>query len=57
MLGAPWPALTALPLQELAAAFQREAEASGKERLLLSAAVPAGSQAVAAGYEVDRIAR
>ncbi|XP_054583412.1 chitotriosidase-1 [Eptesicus fuscus] len=46
-----------LLVQELAAAFQREAEASGKERLLLSAAVPAGSQAIAAGYEVDRIAR
>lgn len=46
-----------LLVQELAAAFQREAGASGKERLLLSAAVPAGAPAVAAGYEVDRIAR
>lgn len=46
-----------LLVQELVAAFQQEARASGQERLLLSAAVPAGRQAVAAGYEVDRIAR
>lgn len=57
LLGAPLPVLTELPLQELAAAFQQEARASGQERLLLSAAVPAGREAVAAGYEVDRIAR
>ncbi|XP_070286407.1 chitotriosidase-1 [Myotis yumanensis] len=46
-----------LLVQELAAAFQQEAGASGKERLLLSAAVPAGRQAITAGYEVDKIAR
>ncbi|XP_045429854.1 chitotriosidase-1 isoform X2 [Pipistrellus kuhlii] len=46
-----------LLVQELAAAFQREAAAAGRERLLLSAAVPAGAQAVAAGYEVARIAQ
>lgn len=38
-------------------AFQQEAQASGKERLLLSAAVPAGRAYVDAGYEVDRIAQ
>lgn len=45
------------PLQDLAAAFQREAQMSGKERLLLSAAVPAGRKNIEAGYEVDKIAR
>lgn len=42
--------------QDLAKAFQEEAQASGKERLLLSAAVPAGRGHVDAGYEVDKIA-
>nr|ABX82529.1 chitotriosidase [Equus caballus] len=44
-------------VQELTNAFQQEAQASGKERLLLSAAVPAGRAYVDAGYEVDRIAQ
>ncbi|XP_066091039.1 chitotriosidase-1 [Saccopteryx bilineata] len=44
-------------VQDLASAFQQEARTSGKERLLLSAAVPAGRQYVEAGYEVDKIAR
>ncbi|XP_036117133.1 chitotriosidase-1 [Molossus molossus] len=44
-------------VQELASAFQQEARLSGRGRLLLSAAVPAGAQQVDAGYEVDRIAR
>lgn len=63
MLGAPRPARPlprahpALSLQELAEAFQQEARASGRARLLLSAAVPAGRQSVDAGYEVDKIAR
>lgn len=43
-------------LHDLAKAFQEEAQASGKERLLLSAAVPAGRGHVDAGYEVDKIA-
>ncbi|XP_054441527.1 chitotriosidase-1 [Pteronotus mesoamericanus] len=44
-------------VQDLADAFQQEARVSGKERLLLSAAVPAGRQYIDAGYEVDKIAR
>ncbi|XP_046534128.1 chitotriosidase-1 isoform X1 [Equus quagga] len=44
-------------VQEMTNAFQQEAQASGKERLLLSAAVPAGRAYVDAGYEVDRIAQ
>ncbi|XP_006888040.1 PREDICTED: chitotriosidase-1 [Elephantulus edwardii] len=44
-------------VQELAGAFQKEAQSSGKERLLLSAAVPAGRTNVDAGYEVDKIAQ
>ncbi|XP_011787190.1 PREDICTED: chitotriosidase-1 isoform X3 [Colobus angolensis palliatus] len=42
---------------DLANAFQQEAQTSGKGRLLLSAAVPAGQTYVDAGYEVDKIAR
>lgn len=42
--------------QDLATAFQEEAQTSGKERLLLTAAVPAGRDLVDAGYEVDRMA-
>ncbi|XP_006159234.1 chitotriosidase-1 [Tupaia chinensis] len=44
-------------VQDLASAFQQEAQTSGKERLLLSAAVPAGRSYVDAGYEVDKIAQ
>uniref|UniRef100_A0A671EIT1 Chitotriosidase-1 n=1 Tax=Rhinolophus ferrumequinum TaxID=59479 RepID=A0A671EIT1_RHIFE len=44
-------------VQDLASAFQQEARVSGKERLLLSAAVPAGRTYIDAGYEVDRIAQ
>ncbi|XP_028732439.1 chitotriosidase-1 [Peromyscus leucopus] len=43
-------------LQDLATAFQKEAQTSGKERLLLTAAVAAGRDLVDAGYEVDRMA-
>lgn len=64
LLGAPrdlsGPCLWAhpeLPLQDLAKAFQQEAQTSGKERLLLSAAVPAGRTNIDAGYEVDKIAQ
>lgn len=46
-----------LSLQDLASAFQREAQTSGKERLLLSAAVPTGRKNIEAGYEVDKIAQ
>lgn len=41
--------------QDLAKAFQEEARASGKSRLLLTAAVPTGRGHVDAGYEVDKI--
>ncbi|KAM4860796.1 chitotriosidase-1 [Thomomys bottae] len=44
-------------VQDLAKAFQQEAQNSGRERLLLSAAVPAWRSHVEAGYEVDRIAQ
>uniref|UniRef100_A0A2K6RZB4 Chitotriosidase-1 n=1 Tax=Saimiri boliviensis boliviensis TaxID=39432 RepID=A0A2K6RZB4_SAIBB len=44
-------------VQDLANAFQKEAQTSGKARLLLSAAVPAGRTYVDAGYEVDKIAQ
>ncbi|XP_006834178.1 PREDICTED: chitotriosidase-1 [Chrysochloris asiatica] len=44
-------------VQELASAFRQEAQSSGKEHLLLSAAVPAGQAQVDAGYEVDKIAQ
>ncbi|XP_012511401.1 PREDICTED: chitotriosidase-1 isoform X1 [Propithecus coquereli] len=44
-------------VQDLASTFQKEAQTSRKERLLLSAAVPAGPALVDAGYEVDKIAQ
>ncbi|XP_036765502.2 chitotriosidase-1 isoform X2 [Manis pentadactyla] len=44
-------------VQDLANAFRQEAQASGKERLLLSAAVSGGRQYIEAGYEVDKIAQ
>ncbi|KAF5915741.1 hypothetical protein HPG69_011554 [Diceros bicornis minor] len=44
-------------VHDLASAFQQEAQTSGKERLLLSAAVPAGRSYIDAGYEVDKIAQ
>ncbi|XP_012872936.1 PREDICTED: chitotriosidase-1 [Dipodomys ordii] len=44
-------------VQDLVKAFQQESQASGKERLLLSAAVPSGRSQVEASYEVDRIAQ
>lgn len=43
-------------LQELREAFEGEAKGSKKnERLLLTAAVPASFEAVAAGYDVPEI--
>ncbi|XP_051004163.1 chitotriosidase-1 [Acomys russatus] len=44
-------------LQDLAKAFKEEVQSSGKERLLLSAAVPTWRGYVDAGYEVDKIAQ
>ncbi|GAB1285442.1 Chitotriosidase-1 [Apodemus speciosus] len=43
-------------IQDLAKAFQEEAQSSGRERLLLTAAVPNDRGQVDAGYEVDKIA-
>ncbi|XP_077011896.1 chitotriosidase-1 isoform X4 [Tamandua tetradactyla] len=43
-------------VQDLAKAFGQEAQTSGRDRLLLSSAVPTGRVHVDAGYEVDRIA-
>lgn len=57
LTGAGLPVHSKLPLQDLANAFRQEAQASGKERLLLSAAVPGGRQYIEAGYEVDKIAQ
>jgi len=42
-------------MQELRAAFQEEAASSGKDRLLLTAAVAAGEWTVDKAYEVDKI--
>ncbi|KAJ8796809.1 hypothetical protein J1605_000100 [Eschrichtius robustus] len=43
-------------VQDLANAFQQEAQASGKAHLLPSTAVPAGPHCTKAGYEWDKIA-
>ena len=42
-------------LQELYTAFELEALDSGKERLLLTAAVAAGKSNIDAAYEVDKL--
>ena len=42
--------------QELRAAFEQEAASTGKERLLLSAAVAAGADKIATAYEVGDLA-
>ncbi|XP_078500822.1 chitotriosidase-1-like [Lissotriton helveticus] len=44
-------------LEELIKAFQDEATQTGKERLLLSAAVSAGKGSIDTGYEINRISR
>lgn len=44
-------------MQELNAAFIAEAENSVKDRLLLTAAVAAGKNAIDNGYEVESISR
>ncbi|XP_035672026.1 chitotriosidase-1-like [Branchiostoma floridae] len=46
-----------LLVQELKAAFDAEVLQPGQERLLLSAAVPAGESSVLQGYEVDLISQ
>jgi len=42
-------------LQELHTAFELDALDSGKERLLLTAAVAAGKSNIDAAYEVDKL--
>ena len=49
--------LTCICLQELRAAFDEEAQQSGGERLLLTAAVPAGQSTIDRGYDVPQLAQ
>ncbi|XP_037868759.1 uncharacterized protein LOC110384855 [Bombyx mori] len=44
-------------LKELRLAFEGEAKTSGQPRLLLTAAVPASFEAIAAGYDVPEISK
>lgn len=44
-------------LKELRVAFEGEAKGSGQPRLLLTAAVPASFEAIAAGYDVPEISK
>ncbi|XP_068930710.1 chitinase-3-like protein 1 isoform X2 [Petaurus breviceps papuanus] len=44
-------------LQEMADEFSKEAQRTGMERLLLSAALPAGRVALDAGYDIPRISK
>lgn len=44
-------------LKELRTAFEGEAKTSGQPRLLLTAAVPASFEAIAAGYDVPEISK
>lgn len=44
-------------LRELRVAFEGEAKTSGQPRLLLTAAVPASFEAIAAGYDVPEISK
>ncbi|PSN31011.1 putative chitinase 10, partial [Blattella germanica] len=44
-------------LKELRLAFEGEAKSSGEPRLLLTAAVPASFEAIAAGYDVPEISK
>lgn len=44
-------------LKELRLAFEGEAKSSGQPRLLLTAAVPASFEAIAAGYDVPEISK
>ena len=44
-----------LPFQELRAAFEAEGVETGRERMLLTAAVAAGKPTIDTGYEIDKI--
>lgn len=46
-----------LLLQELKEAFEAESEATGKPRLLLTAAVPVGPDNIRGGYDVPRVSK
>ncbi|XP_038604910.1 chitotriosidase-1 [Tachyglossus aculeatus] len=44
-------------VQELLSAFEQEGKSTGRERLLLSAAVAAGKSNIDGGYEIDKISK
>lgn len=44
-------------MQELREAFEKESKETGKERLLLSIAVPAGQDYIDNGFDVPKIAQ
>ncbi|XP_060701392.1 acidic mammalian chitinase-like isoform X2 [Hemiscyllium ocellatum] len=44
-------------VKELLAAFKKEAQSSGKDRLLLTAAVAAGKQTIDAAYEISEVSK
>ena len=46
-----------VPFQELREAFEYEYMVTGRERLLLTAAVSAGKLAIDAGYEIKELAK
>ena len=43
--------------QDLKEAFENEATVTGRERLLLTAAVTAGKQTIDDGYEIEKLAK
>lgn len=43
--------------QELLEAYEAEGKATGKQRLMLSAAVPAGKGTIDAGFEIAEVAK
>jgi chitinase len=45
------------PLQELRTEFDRESEKTGKSRLLLTMAVPAGVEYIDKGYDIPKLNR
>ena len=45
------------PIQELREAFEKESKETGKERLLLSIAMPAGQDYIDNGFDIPKIAK
>ena len=43
--------------QEIRLAFEQEARATGRQRLLITAAVPASVWTIMAGYDIPQLAR